>query len=53
MLAGDILMNWPGETTRYGDLRGGRLVARVNYRTAKVFILHILTHREYDKGVWK
>jgi mRNA interferase HigB len=27
-----------------------RLVARVNYRTARVFILHILTHREYDKG---
>ncbi len=30
-----------------------RLIARVNYLTKKVFILFILTHAEYDKGVWK
>jgi mRNA interferase HigB len=30
-----------------------RLVARVNYRTRKVFIRAILTHAEYDKGEWK
>lgn len=30
-----------------------RLIARVNYRTGRVFVLHILTHREYDKGSWK
>jgi mRNA interferase HigB len=30
-----------------------RLVARVNYDTQKVFILHILTHAEYTKGDWK
>lgn len=30
-----------------------RLVARVNYRTGRVFILHILTHVEYKKGAWK
>lgn len=30
-----------------------RLVARVNYGFAKVFILHILTHLDYDKGRWK
>lgn len=30
-----------------------RLIARVNYRTQRVFILHILTHADYDKGDWK
>ncbi len=30
-----------------------RLIARVNYRTKRVFILHILTHVEYNKGDWK
>ena len=30
-----------------------RLIARVNYETKRVFILHILTHDEYSKGDWK
>ncbi len=30
-----------------------RLIARVNYRTQRVFILHIFTHAEYSKGDWK
>lgn len=30
-----------------------RLIARVNYVTKRVFILHILTHAEYSKGGWK
>jgi mRNA interferase HigB len=30
-----------------------RLIARVNYRAQRVFILHILTHAAYDKGGWK
>ena len=30
-----------------------RLIARVNYRTRRVFILYILTHVEYSKGDWK
>ena len=30
-----------------------RLIARVNYRTQKVFILQIMTHHEYSKGDWK
>jgi mRNA interferase HigB len=30
-----------------------RLIARVNYRTKRVFILYILTHVEYSKGGWK
>ncbi len=30
-----------------------RLIARVNYQTKRVFILHVLTHSEYTKGDWK
>ena len=30
-----------------------RLIARVNYKTKRVFILHILIHVEYSKGDWK
>jgi mRNA interferase HigB len=30
-----------------------RLIARVNYKTKRVFILYILTHAEYSKGGWK
>jgi mRNA interferase HigB len=30
-----------------------RLIARVNYRSQRVFILHILKHSEYTKGEWK
>ncbi|MEX2299884.1 MAG: type II toxin-antitoxin system HigB family toxin [Bryobacterales bacterium] len=30
-----------------------RLIARVNYRTQRVFVRHILTHEEYERGKWK
>ena len=30
-----------------------RLIARVNYKSKRVFIPHILTHLEYSKGDWK
>lgn len=30
-----------------------RLIVRLNYRTRRVFTLHILTRTEYSKGVWK
>lgn len=30
-----------------------RLIARVNYKTKRVFIPHILTHAEYNQGGWK
>ncbi|HWZ43381.1 MAG TPA: type II toxin-antitoxin system HigB family toxin [Candidatus Saccharimonadales bacterium] len=30
-----------------------RLIARVNYRTQRVFILNVLTHAQYDQGDWK
>jgi mRNA interferase HigB len=30
-----------------------RLIAYINYRTQKLFILHILDHVEYDRDRWK
>jgi hypothetical protein len=43
-----------GETNRVQHSRNAyRLIARLNFRTKRVFILFILTHREYSKGGWK
>jgi len=30
-----------------------RLIVGINYRSQRVFIKHVLTHAEYDKGDWK
>lgn len=30
-----------------------RLIAIVQYRAQKLFIQHVLDHREYDKGKWR
>ena len=30
-----------------------RLIAAIHYNRRKVFIRHVLTHDEYDKGKWK
>jgi mRNA interferase HigB len=30
-----------------------RLIAEINYRSGTVFVRHILTHANYDKGKWK
>ena len=30
-----------------------RLIARVNYHAQRVFVLHLLTHTQYDQGSWK
>ena len=30
-----------------------RLIVEINYRTGRLFIRHVLTHAEYDKGGWK
>lgn len=36
------------------DIMGNhfRLIARVNYKTKTVFVLHVLTHKEYDGKKW-
>jgi mRNA interferase HigB len=33
--------------------RAYRLIAAIHFNTQKVFIRHILTHAEYDRGKWK
>ncbi len=30
-----------------------RLIVRIRYATQKVFVLMVMTHREYDEGGWK
>jgi mRNA interferase HigB len=30
-----------------------RLITEINYRTARVFLRHVLTHAEYSRGGWK
>jgi mRNA interferase HigB len=30
-----------------------RLIAEINYPFHRVYIRHVLTHAEYDKGKWK
>ena len=30
-----------------------RLIASIHFNRGKVYVRHVLTHREYDKGAWK
>lgn len=30
-----------------------RLIAEINYNYGRVYIRHVLTHAEYDRGGWK
>lgn len=30
-----------------------RLIASIHFNRGKVYIRHVLTHHEYDKGAWK
>lgn len=30
-----------------------RLIAEINYLSGRVYIRHVLTHAEYDRGGWK
>jgi mRNA interferase HigB len=30
-----------------------RLITHIKYDWKTVFILHVLTHRDYDRGLWK
>ena len=52
------------QTFRNADAVGGktvfnvkgndyRLVVDINYTTQTIYIRHLLTHAEYDKGAWK
>lgn len=33
--------------------RAYRLVAMIHFNRRKVYVRHVLTHREYDRGKWK
>jgi mRNA interferase HigB len=43
-----------GEFTVF-NIKGNayRLITEVNYRTGRVFLRHVLTHAEYDRGGWR
>lgn len=30
-----------------------RLIAEINYPASRIYIRHVLTHAEYDRGGWK
>jgi len=30
-----------------------RLIVEMNYRSGRIYIRHVLTHAEYDRGGWK
>ncbi len=30
-----------------------RLVVKMRYRLQRIYVTHVLTHREYNKGSWK
>jgi len=30
-----------------------RLIVEINYGTGRVYVRHVLTHAEYDRGGWK
>jgi mRNA interferase HigB len=30
-----------------------RLIAEINYQSGRVFVRHVLTHGDYDRGRWK
>jgi mRNA interferase HigB len=30
-----------------------RLITEINYAFGRIYIRHVLTHAEYDKGIWK
>lgn len=43
-----------GELTVF-NIKGNsyRLIVGIDYRGGRVYIKHLLTHAEYDKGTWK
>jgi mRNA-degrading endonuclease HigB of HigAB toxin-antitoxin module len=43
----------PGELSLFNYGVDSRLIAIISYPKRKVFIQHVLTHKEYDRGTWK
>ncbi len=44
-----------GNTVAIFDIGGNkfRLITRISYEKQKVYVLRVLTHKEYDKGLWR
>src|SRR4051794_19578736 len=44
-----------GHTVAIFDIGGNkfRLIAAIHYNTQRVFVLRVLTHKEYDTNAWK
>jgi mRNA interferase HigB len=44
-----------GNSVAVFDIGGNkfRLIARISYEKRKIYVLRVLTHKEYDKNQWK
>jgi mRNA interferase HigB len=44
-----------GNTVAIFDIGGNkfRLIAKISYEKGKVYVLRVLTHKEYDREIWK
>jgi mRNA interferase HigB len=51
----DVVKVKSGNTVCVFDIGGNkfRLVAKVSYEKGKVYVLRVLTHKEYDTDKWK
>lgn len=51
----DAVKGQQGKTLTVFNIGGNkfRLIAAIHYNSNKLYIRHILTHDEYDKGHWK
>ena len=51
----DIVKVASGNTVAVFDIGGNkfRLIAKISYEKGKVYVLRVLTHKEYDSGSWK
>jgi mRNA interferase HigB len=30
-----------------------RLIVKIRYQRQRIYVIHVLTHQDYDKGKWK
>ncbi|POZ51181.1 type II toxin-antitoxin system HigB family toxin [Methylovulum psychrotolerans] len=51
----DAVKNKNGDSLTVFNIHGNnvRLIAAIYYNRKTLFVRHILTHAEYDKGKWK
>jgi mRNA interferase HigB len=51
----DLVKVQSGNTVAIFDIGGNkyRLIARISFEKQKVYVLRMLTHKEYDRGNWR